>query len=353
MIELDFSFEESPWEHYLRGLEENSVVSGAYLLTMMEGESEETLEDAFLMMENSTLSLDLSDLPRPVYSGENGLRLKTEKTFAESGMQPETLEETDPLRLYLEEIAAIPVQGDPAALAEELAKANREGRFAESLREKLVNLLLSSVVAQARDFTGQGVLLLDLIQEGSIGLWKATEAFVGKGADFEQVCAWWICFYMGKAVISQALQSGVGQKLRTALEDYRAVDERLLADLGRNPTVEEIAEQLHMTAEETLTVKNMLDSARLLASARKEPEPEEEAQEEDQAVEDTALFQMRQRILDLLSGLGEEDAKLLTLRFGLEGGKPLSPEETGRKLGLTAQEVVAREGAALAKLRNK
>ena len=80
-----------------------------------------------------------------------------------------------------------------------------------------------------------------------------------------------------------------------------------------------------------------------------EPEEQEEA---EQAVEDTALFQSRQRIADLLSGLEETDAKLLTLRFGLEGGKPVSPEETGRLLGLTAQEVVAREAAALAKLRN-
>ena len=69
-------------------------------------------------------------------------------------------------------------------------------------------------------------------------------------------------------------------------------------------------------------------------------------------MEDTALFQMRQRIGDLLSGLDETDAKLLSLRFGLEGGKPVSPEETGRLLGMTAQEVVAREAEALAKLRN-
>ncbi|MEE1036890.1 MAG: sigma factor-like helix-turn-helix DNA-binding protein, partial [Oscillospiraceae bacterium] len=73
---------------------------------------------------------------------------------------------------------------------------------------------------------------------------------------------------------------------------------------------------------------------------------------EDQAVENTALFQMRQRISDLLSGLSETDAKLLTLRFGLEGGQPMGPEEAGRRLGLTPEEVVAREAAALAKLRN-
>jgi len=132
------------------------------------------------------------------------------------------------------------------------------------------------------------------------------------------------------------------------------VDERLLGELGRNATLEEIAEELHMTAEEAAVVKKTLDNARLLAQSRKpEEEAEDEAEEDSQAVEDTAYFQMRQRIAELLSALGAEDRKLLTLRFGLEGGKPLTPEETGRRLGLTPEEVVAREGAALAKLRNK
>ena len=105
-----------------------------------------------------------------------------------------------------------------------------------------------------------------------------------------------------------------------------------------------------MSVEEVRTVRKMMDNARMLDKAIR-PEEEEEP-ENEQAVEDTALFQMRQRVGDLLSGLDETDARLLTLRFGLEGGKPVGPEETGRLLGMTAQEVVAREAAALAKLRN-
>ena len=98
----------------------------------------------------------------------------------------------------------------------------------------------------------------------------------------------------------------------------------------------------------------MLDDARVIAKVKQPAVDEEEEKEaEEQAVEDTALFQSRQRIMDLLSGLSEEDQLLLNLRFGLEGGKPLTPEEAGRKMNLTAEEVVAREAAALAKLRNK
>ena len=353
MIDLDFSFEESPWERFARGLQEDEVIDGEYILALMEGETEDAFEEALQWMEDSGHWLDISNLPRVSYSGENGLRLRAEAEFAKKGMGLETLEESDPLRLYLEELAAIPVCGDVTILAEALAKANRAGKNEDMLREKLVNLLLSRVVALSAEYTGRGVLLLDLIQEGSIGLWKATSVFAGSGADFEIVCDLWIRFYMGKAVLMQARASGVGQKLRTALEDYRAVDERLLSDLGRNPTLEEIAEELHMNVEETAVVKGMLDNARLLAQAKRPEEAEEAPEEEDQAVEDTAYFQMRQRISDLLADLDPEEARLLSLRFGLEGGKPLSPEEAGRRLGLTEEDVVAREGAVLAKLRSK
>lgn len=351
MIDLDFSFEERPWEAYVRGLEQGDKVSASYALTLMEGEEEDTVEEFFQTLEELTVSLDLSDLPAPVYSGELGTALRRELELAKNGLHPADMEETDPLRLYLEELSAIPVCGDICLLAEELSLANRAGKDGEKLQNKIVNLSLSRVVSLAADHAGRGMLLMDLIQEGSIGLWRCTQCWCGKGADFETIRDRWIRFYMGKGIILQAKASGVGQKLRAALEDYRAVDERLLADLGRNPTLEEIAEELHMRPEETAVIKSMLDNARLLSQAKKPEDDEQEEEAKEQAVEDTAYFQMRQRIADLLAELSPEDAKLLTLRFGLEGGKPLSPEEAGRHLGLTAAEVVAREGAALAKLR--
>ena len=254
------------------------------------------------------------------------------------------LEENDPLRLYLEELAAIPAFGVEDLLAARCAAGD------ESAREQLLNLSLSYVVETAKELTGHGVLLLDLIQEGSLGLWQAITCY--EGGDFAAGRDWWIRSAMAKLIALQARDSGVGQRMRQALEDYKAVDERLLGELGRNATIEEIAEELHMSAEETALVKNMLDNARMLNRAKAENEAEEETPEDEQHVEDTALFRMRQRISDLLSGLSDMDAKLLTMRFGLEGGLPLSPEETGRKLGLTPEEVVARETAALGQLRS-
>lgn len=340
MNELDFSFEESSWERLLEDKQPGDQVSAAAFLTTMEGESEEALEDALLEMEEKGLLLDISDLPG-TGSGEAALRLRQETQFIKGGSRLEELEPEDPLRRFLEEVALTPECGDERLLAQGCAEGD------ETARERLASLGLSQVISAAAEYVGRGVLLLDLIQEGSLGLWQGICGYTG--GDYHSKRDYWIHFAMQKAVAVQARESGMGEKLRMAMEDYREVDERLLGELGRNPTLEEIAESLHMTVEETAVVKKMLDDARLLAQVKKQPEPEEEA--EEQAVEDTAQFQMRQRILDLMSGLSQEDSQLLTLRYGLEGGRPLSPEEAGRRLKLTASEVLEREAAILKKLR--
>lgn len=342
MNELELTFEESPWENLLAGKAPGETVSAAHFLAVLEGESEESVEDAFASMEEKGLTLDVSDLPYGG-SGEAAVRLRQEQQFVRGGSRLADLEETDPLRRFLEEVAATPAFGDEGLLAEACARGG------EDARSQLVSLALSRVIALAESYAGRGVLLLDLIQEGSLGLWQGICGY--RGGDYAARRDYWIRFAMEKALTLQARERGVGEKMRRALEDYRSVDERLLGELGRNPTLEEIAQQLHMTPEETAAVQKMLEDARLLAQVKRQPDPEEEAEAEEQAVEDTAAFQMRQRILDLMSDLSKEESTLLTLRYGLEGGKPLSPEETGRRLGLTPSEVVEKEAAILAKLR--
>ena len=346
MNDLEFTFEQSPWEAFLMTKGMGDTVSAVTLLSLLEGADEQQAEEALNALETGCMNLDISGLPRGSAGGEAAVRLRREQQLAIKGLDLRDLEEGDPLRVSLEEVAAMPAFGDEQLLAEKCAKGN------ESAMEQLTNLGLSRVIELAREHTGCGVLLLDLIQEGSLGLWQAIRNY--RYGQYVPHRDRWIRFYLAKAVTLQARQSGVGQKMRTALEDYRAVDERLLSDLGRNPTLEEIALELHMSVEETAAVKKMLDDARILARAKKPPVDEEEEKEaQEQAVEDTALFQMRQRISDLLSGLNPQDQKLLSLRFGLEGGRPMSPEEAGSLLGLTPEEVVAREAAALAKLRTK
>ncbi len=346
MSTLDFSFEDTAWEQYLSQADQGSNLSALRFLALLEQEDEDTLEDAFQDLLSNAITLDLSALPQENGSGEAALRLRREAELVQNGLLLQSLEENDPLRLYLEELASIPAFGDVGLLAQQLQQDP-----SEIIRNQLVNLSLSRVVELAAEFTGRGVLLLDLIQEGSLGLWQAIAQFVD--GDFEAHRDWYIRQYMAKAVILQARASGLGQKMRQAMEDYRSVDERLLAELGRNPTLEEIAEGMHVSVEEAELTAQMVESARSLNRAKLEAEEPEEDPEDNQAVEDTAYFQMRQRIEELLSALSEPEAKLLSLRFGLEGGLPLSPEETGKRLGLTPEEVVAVEAAALLKLRKQ
>ena len=342
MNELDFSFDNSPWELFLSGKREGDRISAAHFLTLLEQETEDAVEDAFAALDDRKLMLDVSDLPVKQYTGQAALRLRQEAEIAEKAMDVSGLNPTDPLRLYLEEIREMPRQTDEKALAERAAQGDQRAA------EQLMHQGLHRVVEIVPEFVGYGVLMMDLLQEGGLALWQAIQVPEG---DYLTRRDRAIRAAMAKAVTLQARANGVGQKMRQALEDYRAVDERLLAELGRNATLEEIALELHMTPEDAETVRKVLEDARMLQQTT--APKKEEASEEEQAVEDTAYFQMRQRISELLSVLPEEDAKLLTLRFGLEKGLPMSPEDTGKALGLTVDQVLRREAKALAMLREE
>lgn len=342
---MEFTFESSPWEQALENLQAGDEMNMLSLMSLLEEEDEEIVLEALDALAQKGVALSIRDLPNLPVGGNMALRLREEAQLVESGKLLTGLPENDPLRLYLEELAATPAAGDVEMLAQQYLEGD------EDAAQKLVTLSLSRVVELASELAGKNVLLLDLIQEGSMGLWQSILCYTG-GA-FEPHRDWWIRQALYRAIFLQARSGDLGQKLRMGLEDYRDMDQKLLAELGRNPTLEEIAEAMHVTAEEAAVYRDMLNMAKVRrqvdeAMEEKEPEPEDE-----QAVEDTAYFQMRQRITELLSTLNEADAKLLSLRFGLEGGMPMSPEDAGRKLGMTAQEVVKREANALAKLRQQ
>lgn len=345
MTQLEFAFDAAPWEQVIQALTPGGQLDSVEFLTLMEPESEDNLEAALALLDEKNILLSVDSLPEFAPSADTAVRLRQEKDLVARNALPGALEENDPLRLYLEEIAALPAFGDVQLLAEEYRSGN------ENVLPQLANLMLSRMTKQAFLLAGRGVLLLDLLQEGGLGLWQAILSY--EGGDFEAYCSRKIQSYLNKALVLQAREFGVGQKMRQAMEDYRAVDEQFLGELGRNPTVEELADALHMTVQETSVVAQMLETSRRISRARQEPEQEEEELAETQAVEDTAYFQMRQRISDLLSNLEETDARLLTLRYGLEAGLPMSAEEVGKQLGLTPDEVSVREAAALAKLRNE
>lgn len=339
MMDLDVTFEDAPWERLLKGTERGGAVSAVSLLAMLEGEDEERLEDAFRAMDEAQLTLEVSGLPKYRGEGQTAQRLRLEEHLARSGLDPEELEPGDPLRIYLEELAEVSAAGDEGFLASRSASGDENAMLA------LTNLGLSRVLELAKEYVGYGVLLQDLIQEGSLGLWLAISSY--REGNYPEYRDAHIRAAIARVVTRQARSGGVGEKLRKRMEDFRVSDDRLLRELGRNPTLEEIAQDMGATVEETAAVGKMLSDAKLL---QKSVQPSQEP-EEEQRVEDTAYFQMRQRIGELLSVLSEEDAKLLTLRFGLDRDLPLSPEETAARLGIPVSEVLSREAAALGRLR--
>ena len=342
---LEFEFSPDPWDAFLESLKPGDTLDAVRFLALMESADEDQMEQALEDLDQNRIALDADCLEKLPVSGDLAVRLRQEQELVQRNALMKELEETDPLRLYLEELAAIPAAGDLQLLAQEYLSGN------EAASQKLADLSLSRCVELACAMTGRGVLLLDLIQEASLGLWQGILSY--QGGDFEVHRDWWIRQYLAKAVTMQARAGGVGQKLRTGMEDYRDMDQQLLAQLGRTPTLEEIAEAMHTDVNTAAVYADMLMAARSrkqVEDAREEPEV---TPEDDQAVEDTAYFQSRQRIMEMLSTLSEQEATLLSLRFGLEGGLPLNPEETGKKLGLTPHEVVTMEAAALSKLRQE
>ena len=342
-MDLEFTFEENELQTFLQTVKPGSTVQAETLLGLGDQTGREDLEQALAFLTEQRISLDIGNLA--VEAGAGTQRLKMEENLAKQQDMTCGLEENDPLRLYLEEIAATPAAGDVNLLAADYLAGREEAALL------LTNLCLSRVIAISREMAGKGVLLLDLIQEGSLGLWQSIGTY--NGGDYESHCDWYIRQYMAAAVILQAADSGLGAKLRQGMEDYRDVDQKLLAELGRNPTLEEIADSLHMTVSQAQTVESMVMAARLVASAHQTPEEKEEDPEDGQAVEDTAYFQSRQRIFEMLSELTEQEKKLITLRYGLESGKPLTTQQVAQLMNISPEDALLMESGALAKMRKE
>lgn len=338
----EFIFEETPWDAYIDSIQSSGNASASVLLTMLENENDDVIDGVFEDIFDRKISLNVETLPQYASGGKLANQLIQEEQMVKRGISVTELAETDPLRLYLEEIAALPAIGDEQMLAQQYASGRKE------VASELTNLGLSRVVKLAQEYVGHGVLLIDLIQEGNVGLWQGIAGY--HSGDYIQSIRYSIHHYLSKAVFLQAKNSGIGHKMRQAIQDYRSADEKLVMELGRNPSVPELADALHMTVDEVEAVRKMMNDALLINQVNRSTE-EDEPEDSNSAVEDTAYFQMRQRIAELLSVLDEQHAKILSLRFGLDQSLPLTAEQTAQKLGLSVQQVMTKEAEALALLR--
>ena len=267
---------------------------------------------------------------------------------------PEGVALDDPVRMYLKEIGRVPL----LTAEEEVDLARRMEAGDESARHRLEEANLRLVVSIAKRYVGRGMLFLDLIQEGNLGLLKAVEKFdYSKGYKFSTYATWWIRQAITRAIADQARTIRIPVHMVETINKYIRVSRQLLQELGRDPTPEEIAKHMGLSA---LRVREIMKIAQEPVSLETPIGEEEDSHLgdfiEDEAALDPAdaasMMLLKEQIADVLKTLAPREAEVLRLRFGLEDGRSRTLEEVGQSFGVTRERIRQIEAKALRKLRH-
>ena len=267
---------------------------------------------------------------------------------------PDGVSIEDPVRMYLKEIGKVPLL--TAEEEKDLAMKMEAGDMEAKKRLAEANLRL--VVSIAKRYVGRGMLFLDLIQEGNLGLIKAVEKFdYRKGYKFSTYATWWIRQAITRAIADQARTIRIPVHMVETINKLIRVSRQLLQELGREPTPEEIAEEMHMSVER---VREILKISQEPVSLETPIGEEEDShlgdfiQDDNVPVPaDAAAFTMlKEQLEDVLSTLTDREQKVLRLRFGLDDGRARTLEEVGKEFNVTRERIRQIEAKALRKLRH-
>lgn len=280
---------------------------------------------------------------------------------------PEGVNIDDPVRMYLKEIGRVPLLSadEEIRLAQQIeagAKDDasfKEMREGERAKKKLIDANLRLVVSIAKRYVGRGMLFLDLIQEGNLGLIKAVDKFdYTKGYKFSTYATWWIRQAITRAIADQARTIRIPVHMVETINKLIRISRQLLQDKGREPLPEEIAEGMGISVERVREIQKIAQEPVSLET----PIGEEEDSHlgdfiEDQdaiAPDDAASYiLLKEQIEDVFACLTEREQQVLVLRFGLKDGKPRTLEEVGQHFNVTRERIRQIEGKALTKLRNR
>ena len=267
---------------------------------------------------------------------------------------PKGISIDDPVRMYLKEIGKIPLLKPHEEV--ELAKRMMEGD--EIAKQRLVEANLRLVVSIAKRYVGRGMLFLDLIQEGNLGLIKAVEKFdYERGFKFSTYATWWIRQAITRAIEDQARTIRIPVHMVETINKLIRVSRQLLQELGRDPKPEEIAKEMDMSEEKVREIMKIAQDPVSLETPIGEEEdshlgdfiPDEDALAPAEAA---AYSLLKDQIEEVLESLNEREQKVLKLRFGLEDGRARTLEEVGKEFDVTRERIRQIEAKALRKLRH-
>jgi RNA polymerase primary sigma factor len=301
---------------------------------------------------------------------------KEEKPEAEGDEEPEEqiaegLSLDDPVRMYLKEIGRVPLLSmeQEKSLAMRIEAGELEARrngsadwsvvdSGEEAKRQLTEANLRLVVSIAKKYVGRGMLFLDLIQEGNLGLIRAVEKFdYRKGYKFSTYATWWIRQAITRALADQARTIRIPVHMVETINRLIKVSRQLLQELGREPSVEEIAEAMSLTPEKVREVMKISQEPISLETPIGEEEDSHlgdfiEDQEAVAPAEAASVMLLKEKMQDVLQNLTERERKVLVLRFGLEDGHQRTLEEVGQEFGVTRERIRQIEAKALRKLRH-
>ena len=267
---------------------------------------------------------------------------------------PEGISIEDPVRMYLKEIGKVPL----LSAEEEIELAKRMEKGDEAAKKRLAEANLRLVVSIAKRYVGRGMLFLDLIQEGNLGLIKAVEKFdYTKGYKFSTYATWWIRQAITRAIADQARTIRIPVHMVETINKLIRVSRQLLQELGREPTPEEIAEEMNMPVDR---VREILKISQEPVSLETPIGEEEDSHLGDFIQDDNvpvpadaaAFTLLKEQLVDVLSTLTEREQKVLRLRFGLDDGRARTLEEVGKVFNVTRERIRQIEAKALRKLRH-
>ncbi len=310
------------------------------------------LDKLYELIEANNIELidDLGDMARDAITDESDMTKNDDGGANES----KTIAMDDPVRVYLKEIGRVPL----LTSEEEIELAIRISEDDKKAKQRLAEANLRLVVSIAKRYVGRGMQFLDLIQEGNLGLIKAVEKFdYTKGFKFSTYATWWIRQAITRAIADQARTIRIPVHMVETINKVKKTSSQLLHKNGKDPTAEEIAEELDMAPDK---VREILRLAQEPVSLETPIGEEEDSHLGDFIPDDEALSPadaasislLKEQLAEVLKTLTPREAKVLSLRFGLEDGHPRTLEEVGKEFNVTRERIRQIEAKSLRKLRH-